>query len=204
MLKQIMTLLRNWRQAKSTFSTLAHLYALGDHRLDALGGLTREEMDGLARWAQDVPAGGTIVEVGTLFGLTTIELARRAPEGVKVVTVDNFCWNPFGLPPAHHAGFTRRILAPWIEMGKVELVQADSEAFRKNLGSVPSMVFFDADHSYEVVRDEIAWAKPLGVKIICGHDYANAHFGVTRAVDEAFPQGVETAGMWWKAKIVGL
>ena len=49
-----------------------------------------------------------------------------------------------------------------------------------------------------------AWAKSLGVKIICGHDYANAYFGVTRAVDEAFPQGVETAGMCWKAKIVGL
>ncbi len=174
----------------------------GDGVADALGGLTDEETAELAKWAGEVPPGGTIVEFGTLFGLTTIELARRAPEGVRVRTVDNFCWNPFGLPPQHHEAFTRRILKPWLESGKVELVVADSMEFRKSASQpVPSMVFFDADHSYGAVRDEVAWAKQLGVKIICGHDYGNPLFGVTRAVNEAFPKDVETAGMCWRAKI---
>ena len=60
------------------------------------------------------------------------------------------------------------------------------------------MVFFDADHRYEAVKEEIAWALTAGVPSICGHDYGNALFGVTKAVDEAFPDGVETAGMCWR------
>ena len=74
----------------------------------------------------------------------------------------------------------------------------DSECFRKNYrGTCPSLVFLDADHSYAAVRDEIAWAKALGVPMICGHDYGNARFGVTRAVDEAFHEGVQVTGMVW-------
>ena len=181
----------------------------GDGVAEALGSLTAEELDGLRKWMAGVPAGGVVVEVGTLFGLTTIDLARRAPTGVKILTVDNFSWNPFGLPPKHHEAFTRRILAPWIEEGRIELIHADSDDYRARFKALdasrnqkaPHMVFFDADHSYEAVRDEIAWAKALGVKTICGHDYGNPLFGVTRAVDEAFPGGVETAGMCWKGAL---
>ena len=76
----------------------------------------------------------------------------------------------------------------------------DSSSFRKNyVGPAPSMVFLDADHSYEAVRDEIAWAKKLGVRLVCGHDYGNPRFGVTRAVDEAFPEGVQIRGTVWSA-----
>ena len=57
-------------------------------------------------------------------------------------------------------------------------------------------VFVDGDHSYEGVRDDIKlWRskiKPGGW--ICGHDYTREgkRPGVTRAVDEAFGEGVET------------
>lgn len=60
------------------------------------------------------------------------------------------------------------------------------------------MVFLDADHSEQGVRDDIAAWLPK-VKAggwIAGHDYANQEpeydfSGVKRAVDEAFPEGVE-------------
>ena len=169
---------------------------------DALGGLTEEETAGLVGWVGAVPEGSTVVEFGTLFGLTTQALAEAAPEGCTIVTVDNFCWNPLGLKPELHEQFTRRILNPYLERGRVRLVAGDSEGFRAEYGAVvPTMVFLDADHSYEAVRAEIAWAKGLGVKVICGHDYGNPLFGVTRAVDEAFPEGVERAGMCWRGKI---
>jgi hypothetical protein len=59
-------------------------------------------------------------------------------------------------------------------------------------------VFLDADHTYKAVRDEIAWAKRIGVKIISGHDYGNPTFGVTQAVDEAFPKKIDVRGsVWW-------
>jgi len=197
MFKKLARLWKWRRQVRAALGSLTSLYE-GDGVADALGGLTAEETAGLVSW---LPASGTVVEFGTLFGLTTIELARRSAPDVKVVTVDIFCWNPFGLPPEKHEAFTRRILAPWTESGKVALVKSDSKAFRDACAEAPAMVFLDADHSYEAVRDEIAWAKALGVKTICGHDYGNPLFGVTRAVDEAFPGGVETAGMCWKGAL---
>lgn len=193
MLGKIAKLWKWRREVRAALGCLTSLYE-GDGVSDALGGLTKEETAGLVSW---LPAHGTVIEFGTLFGLTTIELARNAPVDVKIVTVDNFSWNPFGLPSVKHEEFTRRILAPWIESGKVQLINADSAEFRASLKELPSMVFFDADHRYEAVRDEIAWATKIGVKVISGHDYGNVRFGVTRAVDEAFPEGIITAGMCW-------
>lgn len=68
------------------------------------------------------------------------------------------------------------------------------------------LVFLDADHSYEAVRDDI-WAWALHVKpggILCGHDYGVKAFpGVKRAVDEIFgEQNVNVVGrcIWWVRK----
>lgn len=195
-----------WRYRKTLRSFLSAQLSLleKDGVADALGGLTDEETEGLARWIRSAPPGGTVVEFGTLFGLTTQALAEAAPEGCVVLTVDNFCWNPLGLKPSLHQQFTRRILKPYLDKGRVKLVDLDSATFRRLYHeNIPSMVFLDADHSYEAVRDEIAWAKALGVPVITGHDYGNALFGVTRAVDEAFPAGVECVGMCWRAKEAG-
>jgi len=64
-------------------------------------------------------------------------------------------------------------------------------------------VFLDANHSYEYTREDIGlWmpkVRPGG--LLAGHDYGNPHnsaWGITRAVDEAFPH-VETGTdfTWW-------
>jgi len=169
--------------------------AEGEEGAEALGGLTDEETVALIRW---LPDEGTFVEFGTLFGLTAKAVAAAKPK-LKVVAVDNFSWNPFGLPPQTHEAFVRRILAAEIAAGRVEIVSATSEAFRRACTSAPDAVFFDAQHEYGPVRDEIAWARDLGVRRICGHDYGNPspRFGVTRAVDEAFGKPDEVVGMAW-------
>ena len=171
--------------------------ASGDEKAMILGGLTDEEMSGLISW---LPESGTFVEFGTLFGLTAKAIAAAKPN-LKIVAVDNFSWNPFGLPPKLHEAFTRRILANEIAAGRVEVVNATSEEFRGGFAGAPDGVFFDAQHQYEPVRDEIAWAKRVGVKCITGHDYNNPSkvFGVTKAVDEAFGKPSEVVGMCWKA-----
>lgn len=199
MIRRILTLLKNWRATKTALSTLSFLHG-GQDDLDALGGLTDEEMKAVCAWATDMP-GKTVVEVGTLFGLTARELDRAAVNG-RVIAVDNFCWNPFGLPPAVHESFTRRIL----QGSKVELWNMESAAFRvkaKELGRI-DMIFFDADHRYEAVKEEIEWARAAGIPQICGHDYGNPNprFGVTRAVDEVFgKENVEVVGMCWRVKL---
>ena len=108
--------MRHWREAKSAFSTLSYLYSGHSNAMDALGGLTEEEMKAVVGWATE-DIGMTVVEVGTLFGLTARELSYWIAGG-RVVAVDNFSWNPFGLPPKIHEAFTRRILRG----SKVELV----------------------------------------------------------------------------------
>ncbi len=202
--KRIRQIAQVFRYRKELRQAMAmHLSLLeGDGVADALGSLTDEETAGLRRWIADVPEGGVVLEFGTLFGLTTQQLACAAPKNVKIITVDNFCWNPFGLPPAHHEAFARRILAPWIASGRVELVAKPSRDFRAEYcGPRPDMLFLDADHSYEAVKEELLWAKGLDIPLVCGHDYGNPAFGVTRAVDELFPQGVETAGMAYRVHL---
>ena len=196
-MKRILTLIRHWREAKTAFSTLAALYGDKIGSMDALGGLTEEEMRAVVGWATE-DIGMTVVEVGTLFGLTAREIAGRIANG-RVIAVDNFSWNPFGLPPKIHEAFTRRILCG----SKVELINCSSEDWRKQVIGKTDMIFFDADHRYEAVKAELEWAKAAGIKMICGHDYGNPNtrFGVTRAVDEVFGKdNVEVVGMCWRVK----
>ena len=58
-----------------------------------------------------------------------------------------------------------------------------------------SMVFIDADHSYEGVLSDIKFAKSINAKIICGDDYSFE--GVKRAVDENFGNSVIMIGDMW-------
>ena len=198
MIKRILTLLRHWREAKTAFSTLSYLYSDGSNAMDALGGLTEEEMNAVCRWATE-DIGFAVVEVGTLFGLTARELARHVVGG-KVITVDNFSWNPFGLPPKVHETFTRQILRGT----KVELINCSSEDWRRQIGDEKiDMIFFDASHRYEDVLEECRWAKEKRIPYVCGHDYGNPNprFGVTRAVDEVFgKENVEVVGMCWRVR----
>ena len=199
-MKRILTLIRHWREAKTAFSTLAALYGDKIGSMDALGGLTEEEMRAVVGWATE-DIGMTVVEIGTLFGLTARELSCWIAGG-RVVAVDNFSWNPFGLPPKIHEEFTRRILRG----SKVELVNCSSEDWRKQVTGKIDMIFFDASHRYEDVKAECEWAKAAGIRIISGHDYGNPNtrFGVTRAVDEVFGKdNVEVVGMCWRVKNIG-
>lgn len=62
------------------------------------------------------------------------------------------------------------------------------------------MIFIDADHEYESVRDDIlAWKQLLAPGgLLCGHDFSPDYWtGVIRAVQELVPgfQTVDT--IWW-------
>ena len=197
MIRRVWSLLCHWRDVKTACSTLGYLYDAKSEALDALGGLTDEEIEAVCDWATE-NAGMTVVEVGTLFGLTARELDRKIVGG-RVLAVDNFSWNPFGLPPNVHEAFTRRILSGT----KVEIVNCSSEDWRTKVTGRIDMIFFDASHRYEDVKAECEWAKERGIANVCGHDYGNPNprFGVTRAVDEVFgKENVEVVGMCWRVK----
>ena len=195
--RQLFRALKWQRQVRQAVSTQLEL--LANPSLFALGGLTDEEEAALAAIVAEAAARpGPVIEFGMLFGLTTQLIAATAAAGQRVITVDNFCWNPFGLPPLLHESFARKVLRLELASGRVELAVASSAAFRTAYdGPPPALVFLDADHSYAAVRDEIAWAKLVGAAQIAGHDYGNPRFGVTRAVDEAFTGGIAVSGTLW-------
>lgn len=161
--------------------------ALAERILSRPSEISLEEGRFLGSLAQQVPDDGCIVEIGTLFGASTRVLALFKPSTAKLITVDSFSWNPLGLTRREHARLTKAALAEGVQLHNIELREMDKAAFfatYQRHGTPPSMVFLDADHSYESTRQDILWARGVGAKIICGHDYSEAFPGVVRAVEE--------------------
>ena len=161
---------------------------------DAMGGLTEEETSALVRWTKESEV-EAFVEIGTLFGFTARTVAEST--AAKVVAVDNFCWNPFGLTVEQHEAFTRRIVAG----SGVEIANSDAVAFLETLSRrvdvARALVFLDGSHAYADVKREIEICKAQGLKTIAGHDFGNGRFGVTRAVRETVGEPDEVCGMCW-------
>ena len=164
-------------------------------RLDMIiefGSLTMQETDGLVDWINALQANSadfTVVEIGTLFGLTARELACRT--NARIVAVDNFSWNPFGLESKTHEQFTRSVL----KTSNVEIINSDSLEYLKGTNKIDA-VFLDGDHSYEAVSRELLILKEKGVKFFSGHDW-DGDFGVTNAVREVIGEPDYTVGRCW-------
>jgi hypothetical protein len=128
---------------------------------------------------------GPIVEVGVLAGRTTQRIASVKAAGQKILAVDNFCWNGWGLSPDEQFSLVKLSLAYLADTGHVEICRIDKNEFYESYrGPAPSLVFLDAMHDYEETKKDIIWAKEVGVKIICGHDYCDLFPGVIKVVDE--------------------
>lgn len=129
---------------------------------------------------------GPIIEIGTLIGVTTINLALWAPQDKKVITVDNYAWNAWGLSAKEHFDLAQHALSGLVRLGKVEqIVMEKAEFYRDYDGGPPSLVFLDAIHTYEETMKDINWAKGAAAGIICGHDYSKDWPGVIQAVEES-------------------
>jgi hypothetical protein len=129
---------------------------------------------------------GPIVEIGTLLGVGTTQMALWKSPSKKIITVDNFAWNPWGLTPEQHRGLTSEMLYYLVQTNHVALtIMGKDEFFDSYSGEAPALVFLDAIHTYEETAADIAWAKKVEASIICGHDYSSHFPGVIQAVDEA-------------------
>jgi hypothetical protein len=128
---------------------------------------------------------GPIIEVGTLFGRTATHMALFKAPAQKIITVDCYLWNPWQLPREKHFSLTSQVLYYLIQTGHVEQVRMDKNLFYATYrGPAPSLVFLDADHTYEETKKDIEWAKSVGAALIAGHDYSDRFPGVQRIVHE--------------------
>jgi hypothetical protein len=155
------------------------------------GWLSRDQGARLYVAAHRVPAGGSIVEIGSFRGRSMVVLASAAPDGVEIVAIDP------------HAGGDRgpNEIAPQADRG-----EADNQAFHANLrragvdgrvrlvrkmsgdalGDVAGeldLLYIDGAHRYRPASDDIArWGSRvrLGGTLLI-HDSFNA-IGVTGAL----------------------
>ena len=142
---------------------------------------------------------GVVVEVGVWKGRsvsTILDICRINQN--RLVAVDT--WKPDLRDPGYLEAATRDILEIFRDnlrllghTGTVEILQKDSVHARDHFSDRSiDLVFVDADHSYEAVKNDLeAWLpKVTRHGVLCGHDYT-VRPGVRRAVDEMF--GARTA-----------
>jgi len=167
--------------ASLTFREAQWFRALG-----RLGELSLVEARALGEIVRASDPSRPILEIGTLFGFSTLVMTLAKDRSQRLVTVDDYSWNPLGLRPEAHYRLTRRRLAEAIAEQRVELVRMDKDAFYRSYDGPPPAVFFcDADHSYEATRADLLWARSVGATVICGDDYDEpVQRGTARAVDE--------------------
>lgn len=188
---------------RSTIRTLTENYLVFSEALDrsvwgSLPQHDREELARLVKLAGQFP--GPIIEIGTLFGFTTQLLAEAKRPEQSLITVDNYSWNPFCLPPEHHREFTRSALYFCVQNSQLTVFDGSSDEFFTGYdGPAPALVFLDGSHVYESVLEEIRHAKRLGASIICGDDYDDAFPGLQQAVHEEFGDNISVTHSLWSA-----
>ena len=196
----VQVIIRNILKFKYTLKLIHTCISLQKNQgNNILGSITKTDEKGIKRSVELAnKSDGSIVEIGTLFGHTTNLIASLKPLEKKIITVDNYSWNPFSLSKETHILFTKRTLKYVTKYCNTYIYQGDAKDFyisNKNLNV--SMVFIDGDHSYKSVKEDINWAISVKSNIISGHDYNQMHPDVMRAVDEKFGTDIEVFGSVW-------
>lgn len=201
-------LIRKWRTFRAVWKNRrlladvvqSHLFFLENRDVTVWGGISEEDEQGIREAvARAALFDGPIIEIGTLFGWTTQLIASFKSPEKQLITIDNFCWNPFRIPANDHRVVTRRTLHYCLQHCRTSIFDGTAQQFYDSYqGPTPSMVFIDADHSYQAVKADIAWANQLGVPVIAGHDYQpRLHQVVVKAVDEHFQGCLDVFGSVW-------
>lgn len=176
-------------------------------------------MDPIFGWFQDTSAQTldklikehdikTVIEIGSFVGKSTAFFAERVD---KVYAVDIFKMWPEGMHngDAQQYGddFYETFLQNMLHAGvlpKIAPIRMSSRDAANHVFNTPcDLVYIDASHDYESVKEDIALWSPFVSKIICGDDYDENWPGVMQAVDEAYPH-VNVVGNFWYYPILGI
>ncbi len=158
---------------------------------DVEGWLSGDQATRLWRCAARVPAGGSIVEIGSYHGRSTIVLGRAAGDGVRLVAIDPHAGNDRG--PRQWQGSSeegeadhRRFLANLEHAGvrsRVRYVRRFSHDALEEVSDGVDLLYIDGAHGFGPARDDIvrwgAKVRPGGTVLI--HD-AFSSVGVTLAL----------------------
>lgn len=153
------------------------------------------ERTALAELASQVPVGGLIFEVGSLYGGTTAILALAAPHAT-VLTVDDFGWYPedWGFGPTSPELLAENMRKVGAE--NVEIHKGDSRTIGNPWNTPISLLWIDGGHSYEFVRSDLERFGPYS-DVISLHDWDNPLWPTIRQAVEDF---IKDAGGVWEVE----
>lgn len=150
------------------------------------GWMTDDQARALHAAAAAVPAGGTVVEIGSHHGRSTVVLASGLAEGARLVAID-----PFGPDWRYGADGTeaacRATLAAAGVTERVDVRVATSAAVRAGWQGPVDLLYVDGAHDHASCRDDLRWAEhvPPGGTVLV-HD-AFSSVGVTTALFRQLP-----------------
>jgi hypothetical protein len=130
----------------------------------------------------------TIAELGSYQGRSTFALCSGCKG--QVFAIDNFSMT--GEMPGGRFSSGRQSLDKNVgHFNNLTVLEGKSAEFTRPV----DMVFIDADHEYESVRDDIKAWLPNAKKLICGHDWDWE--GVRKAVLESMGKPDEIIDSIW-------
>ncbi len=143
----------------------------------------------------------SVIELGSWKGKSTHALCSSGCP--KVVAVDTWKGSQFE-PEAHAEAATGSVFEEFKNnvghFPNLTIVQKDiNDAVNEIPDKSFDMVFIDAGHTYEEVRNDIRKWKGKARILLCGHDYVSGWPGVIQAVNEELggPDGVADT-IWYK------
>jgi hypothetical protein len=149
----------------------------------------------------------TILEVGSYKGRSTRAMADNSSGTIYAIDPWNGNYGKDYDDP-HDIAFRsyktnghliykefQKNLTDHIKTGKVVPIK---DEFNKFYTPSPGMIFIDACHEYNHVKDDIHHSLLMTPQFLCGHDYSGNWPGVMAAVDEIFGPGLEKVdSIWW-------
>ena len=134
------------------------------------GHMDETELQVIERWANAVPEGGVIVEVGTLFGRSAVAWAKSCDPSVKVYCVDAF------YDAKEDIDFYDEFHENTKNIDNIHPVVHVCPYFKysKYIGDPADVFFIDAAHSnpndWHIILYGLRHLKSGG--LLCGHDYS--------------------------------
>ena len=127
----------------------------------------------------------SVIELGSWKGKSTHALLSSGCP--SVVAIDTWAGSKFE-PEAHAEAATGSVLQEFLNnvghFKNLTWIQKDiNEAVEQTTEKAADMIFIDAGHTEEEVRNDIIKWLPKAKIMICGHDYCPAWPGVMNAVD---------------------
>lgn len=143
----------------------------------------------------------TICEIGTWKGDTALMLWLHPQiERVKCIDIHKDLGVEFN--QSNHELMAKEEYGQMFKNTFVELVFADTMKYARGCEN-HDMVFIDACHDYEHVKNDTELAMSWNPKVIAWHDYHNGNTGVDKYIDELVLKG-KIFGSYSKSCIVAM